>query len=525
MRRESRRQFIGDVGYGMLAASLGATLVNEMGLAAAPDLGESRLHFGELEPLVVLLQETEPSKLLGILVERLRGGLPLQSLVSAAALANARTFGGEDYIGFHTMMALAPAYRMSSELPTNLQPLPVLKVLYRNTNRIHAFGGREAEVLRNVKLDEATDPSSEPAITTEMLRDAVRNRDAAKAEYYFAKLIQGKNSADLALNHSLECVEDETEVHRVALPYRAWDLLEIVGMEHAHTMLRQSIRYCVKAGRMTHGPNNDSPSTLLPKLYDQFHLDRNDKPSKVVDSQWVRQFSETIFSANANEAAAAAAEAIAEGVNSKAIGQAITLAANQLVLRDRGRSPSEESLGKPIGSVHGDSIGVHATDSANAWRNLANHADEKNRVACLILGAYQVAYDRVSRGGDFLHWDALPIAQYLDRVKENEPTKLLQQLDDAIKNNLQSTAAALTARYGQLGHDPKMAFDCMLKYAVSEDGALHAEKYYRTVREEFDSAAPEHRWDFAISLARVTASEFGRQAPGYQEAVELLQTL
>ena len=28
-------------------------------------------------------------------------------------------------------------------------------------------------------------------------------------------------------------------------------------------------------------------------------------------------------------------------------------------------------------------------------------------------------------------------------------------------------------------------FDLLLKYAVSEDGALHAEKYYRTATEEF----------------------------------------
>ena len=30
----------------------------------------------------------------------------------------------------------------------------------------------------------------------------------------------------------------------------------------------------------------------------------------------------------------------------------------------------------------------------------------------------------------------------------------------------------------------------LLKYAVSEDGALHAEKYYNTVREEFASTRP-----------------------------------
>ena len=41
-------------------------------------------------------------------------------------------------------------------------------------------------------------------------------------------------------------VHDATEVHRVVLPYRAYDLLKIVGEDHAHTMLRQSVRYCVK---------------------------------------------------------------------------------------------------------------------------------------------------------------------------------------------------------------------------------------------------------------------------------------
>ncbi|MFO0922727.1 MAG: hypothetical protein U0905_09600 [Pirellulales bacterium] len=34
-------------------------------------------------------------------------GTILKTLVAAGALANARTFGGQDYIGFHTFMALA----------------------------------------------------------------------------------------------------------------------------------------------------------------------------------------------------------------------------------------------------------------------------------------------------------------------------------------------------------------------------------------------------------------------------------
>ena len=87
------------------------------------------------------MQETPAARLLPQVVERLRGGTELRQIVAAAALANARTFGGEDYVGFHTMMAIAPAFHMTAELPQARRALPVLKVLYRNASRIQAFGG------------------------------------------------------------------------------------------------------------------------------------------------------------------------------------------------------------------------------------------------------------------------------------------------------------------------------------------------------------------------------------------------
>jgi hypothetical protein len=66
-------------------------------------------------------------------------------------------------------------------------------------------------------------------------------------------------------------------------------------------------------------------------------------------------------------------------------------------------------------------------------------------------------------------------------------------------------------------------FDVLLKYAISEDGALHAEKYYRTVSEEFAALRPAFRWRQLVALARVTASEYGYSAPGYAEACKLLK--
>ena len=86
-------------------------------------------------------------------------------------------------------------------------------------------------------------------------------------------------------------------------------------------------------------------------------------------------------------------------------------------------------------------------------------------------------------------------------------------------------AAALTARIGaEKPESGKSVFGLFRGYAVSEDGALHAEKYYRTVTEEFMAARPAFRWRQLVALARVTASAYGYAAPGYKDACELLKS-
>ena len=106
MHRNSRRGFLADVGKGMLIGSVGPALAVDLGLAPVfADDDDSRLSFGALEPLVALMQETPPDKLQPRLVKKLKSGTDLRTMVAAAALANARTFGGQDYVGFHTIMA------------------------------------------------------------------------------------------------------------------------------------------------------------------------------------------------------------------------------------------------------------------------------------------------------------------------------------------------------------------------------------------------------------------------------------
>jgi hypothetical protein len=517
MNRFTRRDFVTDVARGMIAASVGSSLAGELLPGTALADGPEALSFGRLEPLVALMQETPANRLMPLLAERLRQGTELRDLLAAGALANARTFGGEDYVGFHTMMALAPAWQMSRELPDARRALPVLKVLHRNTTRIQETGGRRSEVLHPVQA--ATLPAGQnPA---ETLRDQVRRRAVDDAERTFAAMCRGR--MEDAFNELLLEVQDATEVHRVVLPYRAWDLMEIIGRDQAHTLLRQSVRYCVKAETPQYIQSVGGARTIVPRLLDQYHLVEREPGTRAAEDAWVDRMCMTLLRATPDAAADAVAAALAEGIVPAAVGEAICLAANQLVLRDPGRTARQAQPNKPVGSVHGDSIGVHASDSANAWRNMARVGNRRNGVVCLILGAYQLALDS-SRQREVASREPLPTAQGREAIRAREPAALLRELDAAVRAGDQARAAAVAAVYGEANHAPRPIFDLLLGHAIRDEGALHGEKYYRTTTGEFAATRPAFRWRHVVSLARVVASAAGRPDPGHAEAARSLGT-
>jgi hypothetical protein len=499
----------------MLVAGVGSGLAQELGLAPAALAGESaeRLTFGPMEPLVSLMQETPADRLLPAVVERMRSGTDLRQLVAAAALANARSFGGQDYEGYHAIMALAPSYQMACELPEAQRALPVLKVLYRNTNHIQQMGGASHEALHPVE------PAAVPVggSRAETLRAATRRQDMGAAERTFAALARGP--LDAAYNDLQYVVQDYIDVHRVVLAWRAWVLLDFTGKDYAHTLLRQSVRFCVDEEGNFHRYKNRDEQVLreiLPRLLDRHGLAGRSPGTREPGDGSIDRMSQTIYASSREQAAGAVAEALADGISLEAVGEAISLAANQLVLHDPGRRQADTGA-KPKGSVHGASVGVHASDAANAWRNIARVSDRRNAYASLIVGAYHTAGQAYG-----LNAQPYPFAEHGERVRSVDPEALLLEAEAAIKANDQARACALIHRYGELGRPARPVFDLMLRYAISEDGALHAEKYYRTVAEEFATTRPAFRWRQLAALARVTASEHGFPAPGVAEARRLL---
>lgn len=521
----SRRDFLADVGRGMIAAGLGTGLATELGLCPALAGDEPKdLAFGALEPLVALLQETPKEKLLPVLVEKLAAGTDLKRLTAAAAFANARTFGGEDYFGFHTFMALAPAFEMATELPRERQPLPLMKVLYRNALYTQQAGGRKNEVLKPIA---ATDGA-----TPETVHKAVNAGDRSAAERALAAV--GRTSPEDALDAALLGVEDNHDVHTVVMPWRAYAMLDIVGRDHAVTLLRQSVRQCAKQCESMKGREQQlaTQRKIVPALLEKYKLPKDGRGTRVADDMWVAKLCATIQQGSQEQAGEAVAVALAEGFAPEHIGEALSLAANALVLR---QVETWQGRGNTIPQrTHGDSPGVHASDATNAWRNIVRVANPRNRAAGLMLAAMDAArsfsFTQSNKAAGYVK-EPYPHAEHLEKVTAKTPDALLKELDGAIRENDQLRAMALAQRYGEAGGLSRPIFDVLLQYAVSEDGRLHSEKYYRTVTEEFATIRPSFRWRQVVALARVTASMYGYsqqdkkegRAPGYEEACRLLK--
>jgi hypothetical protein len=514
MTTANRRQFLESVGCGMLATGLGAGLAADLGCQSAFAGGkdDDALSFGKYDGLVDLMQDTAPEKLQGVLVDKLnRGETDLKSLIAAGALANAETFGGEDYVGFHTAMAMLPALQMTQLLPAERQALPILKVLYRNTDQIQKFGGPSKKVLRQMHAaEEATVESVDIEI-----RDAGRKADTATGEKLFSRF--AKASLDDAFNVLQPLMQDDVNVHRYVFAYRTRGLAELLGQDHAYTILRQCVRFSCnhEQGRLANNRPGSAIRDVMPKLLDQYKLAGKTPGTSDPGDEAIEKLAETIYKGPPERAAEAVAAVLAEGWSMEVVGEAISLASNLLVLR---QAPQ-------VTRVHGDSPGVHSSDATNAWRNMARVAKPIHALSGLMVAAYHSAAHQPFKN------DAYPTAEHRAAVKASDMEGLLAEAEEAVRKNDQGRAAAAIALYGEKGGSPQPVMQRMLKYTISEDGRLHGEKYFHTVEEEYRNTRPAFRWRQMVGLARVTASAYGfdrqdkhgSRAPGYEDACRLLK--
>jgi hypothetical protein len=497
----------------MLAVGLGTSLAGELGCSPAfAEEGTGNIPLGEYEALVELMRSTPAEKLQPLLAEQiLQGKTTLKALTAAGALANAVTFGGCDYVGFHTAMAMLPALEMTRQLDKGRKPLPVLKVAYRNAQQIQSVGGAKTTALEAIH---AAEHAEEGGDLGTQIRDACRKVDVPLGEQLLATV---GDSPIKAFNALQPAVQDDLNVHRFVFAHRTYGLVGLLGKDYAYSILRQCVRFCAnhEEGRINHKSPESPIRALMPKLLDQFKLAGKSLGKRDPGDQVVEELSQIIYTGSRDQAAEAVAAALAEGISPECVGEAISLASNQYVLRQ----------GSDNWRTHGDSAGVHSSDATNAWRNMARIAEPRHAITGLIVAAYHAGVQSAA-----FKTPAYPTEEHRGLIKLQTAEALLAEADDAIRHNDQGRAAAAVQIYGEKGFEVDDVFKLMLKFTLSEDGRLHGEKYYHTVREEYKTIRPAFRWRQVVGLARVTASAYGYnrddkhgfRAAGYEDACKLL---
>lgn len=499
-----RREFLKQLGGGMLLTSLGVGLTRELGLAATafePDLDDP-LRLGTHLRRVDLLTHTPLDELQPALVREIDQGASLAELTAAGALANARAFGGEDYDGYHAFMALMPAFEMSQELKGREAALPVLKVLYRNTARMQNAGFDDDPVVKSA----LGKPETLPRGVDDVLA-RVHAKDKAGAEATFHSL--ARSLPEKSVEHLIPVVCQEVDVHRVVLAWRTWDLARLTGREHAPTLMRQSIRQCVER----EGKGRTAIRHELPAVMEDTKLFESPLGRRAVEDAWIESLAQELTNSDRKAAASRVAEALRDGIAPDAIGEALSLASTFIMLR---QNPAEKSSrGKRKGSVHGAGPGVHSSDTAAAWRAMARFGSTRQTQLALVAGAYHVAGQS--------DWIAPEWFEFWNRKFESlEADALLGMLRECLADQDQAGAAAAARCYGRRKHPLDDIFAVLRDASVRADGALHAEKYYRTQVEAINGDRPAFRELHLAALARVCASQAYADAPGRGQALELL---
>src|SRR4029453_10870263 len=103
-------------------------------------------------------------------------------------------------------------------------------------------------------------------------------------------------------------VHDVLDVHRVVLTWRAWEVLDLTGKDHAQMMLRHTVRHCADYQYRYAGTWPTFRDTL-PKVLENNKLLKREAGTRKADDAWVEKLAKLIYGSKRDAAAEAVASA------------------------------------------------------------------------------------------------------------------------------------------------------------------------------------------------------------------------
>src|SRR3984893_10919058 len=480
-----------------------------------------------IDPLVQFIEETPPGEIVDRALDKLRAGVPIQTMLTAAALAVTR----------------------STEMPPGHHggPLHPLAGLYAVSKLVERLEGEQrfVPVLQHVALTNKhiNHPAMGPYQLLEFAEEDAGGFEAAKAAFLMAVTRGEWNKADhlfqwmwknapeievFDLLMSVAIPKNFHDDHYFMFPGTVWRAFDKGVLDKAllPVLMRPVVRFVT---RSPVAPNNPMPSPLpqIEALIEEHQL----------LGRILRQRSgedETAAIGKLGEAIAAVdvfadipvlmAKALAGGLSLEGGGEALSIGAAGLFLRSLGGNPMD--------------VPLHTSIHLRRYLLRLDGISLKNKL--MLLLTWQSGPEirsTASRMELYPQPDMAAVSALPPRTQE----ELLDAITHSIYNqpptdwskitNLGVMRAVpevketvnLATQYVKAGYDPQ-AFIARLAEIVCHDNftEMHAFKHHQSIVEEYNSTREPWRWMHLVCGAQAAAISFGKNMTVYEEYLELL---
>ena len=501
-----------------------------------------RVHFSEaIEPLVRFIEETPPGEIVDRTLDKLRAGVPTQTMLTASALAVTRSADlppGHHGGPLHPLAGLYAVSKLVGRLEGEDRFIPVLQHVALANKHINDPATGPYQLLEFAPLDAeggamtaeedlAADGSGNVSrgrdveATKEAFLKSVNRGESHKADHYFQWLWQNVPAIEaFDLLMSVAIPKNILDDHYFLFPGYLWRGLELIGHEHLPVLMRPAVRYAARFPSQRVVPEVDA---LIEKhgLLGRVMRQRSGEDETAA----IGQLGEAIGRVDAySEIPELLAQALSEGMSLEGAGEALSIGAAGLFLR----------------SLTGNPMDVHLHTSANLRRYLLRLDGLSPRNKLLILLLWHTGPEVRStqyRMQPAPQPDMAAVAALPHRTQEQLLDAITQSIyeqpptDWSKVSNLGQMRAVpevkgtvnLAQQYVQCGYDAE-AFIKRLGEIVCHDSftEMHAFKHHQAIVEEFYATREPWRWMHLVCGAQAAAISFGKNMATYEEALELL---
>jgi hypothetical protein len=475
-----------------------------------------------IEPLVQFIEDTSPSEILDRTLEKLRAGVPTETMLTASALAVTRSSDlppGHHGGPLHPLAGLYALSHLVDRLEGEDKFVPVLQHVALSNKHINAPETSPYQLLEFAPLNFADFEAAKAAFLL-----ACSRGESLKADHIYQWMWENVphiEAFDLLM--SVAIPKNNIDDHYFVFPGYAWRAIEagILDKQYLPLLMRPSVRYAARFPIAPATPELDSLIKDMKLLEKVTRQETGDDETMAIGrlGKNIGQVEE--FAA----IPVMIASALAKGLSLDGAGEALSIGAAGLFSRSLGGNPMD----------------VHLHTSINLRRYLIRMQGLNLRSKLLLLLNWHLGPEIRSTEMRMEPPGTQPDMEAVKALPERSQEALLDAIAHSIYTqpptdwsqvtNLGLMRAVpevkhtinLAQQYVELRYDPQ-ALIARLAEIVCHDNftEMHAFKHHNAIVEEFNNTREPWRWMHLVSGCQAAAISFGKNMAIYEQYLDLL---